>query len=73
MEFEASIMPVLMDCSRQRLRSLHMNLLRYGTNIDERITSKELTAALQVSWKYYLTMSVCMSVCVAGCIDLDLL
>ncbi|KAF6027470.1 hypothetical protein EB796_014232 [Bugula neritina] len=47
MEFEASIMPVLMDCSRQRLRSLHMNLLRYGTNIDERITSKELTAALQ--------------------------
>ena len=49
MEFEVTMMPVLTDCSRQRLRGLHMNLLKYGSNMNERITTKEVTAAFEVT------------------------
>ncbi|XP_067943293.1 echinoderm microtubule-associated protein-like 2 [Watersipora subatra] len=49
MEFEVTMMPVLADCSRQRLRSFCMSLLKYGSNINERVTIKEVIAAFQES------------------------
>lgn len=48
MEFELTMMPSLMDCSRQKLRMFHMNLLKYGANVNERVNSKDLLAAFQV-------------------------
>ena len=51
MEFELTMMPSLMDCSRQKLRMFHMNLLKCGANVNERVNSKDLLAAFQVIWQ----------------------
>lgn len=49
MEFDMTMMPSLEDCSRQQLRLFHMNLLKYGANVHERVSSKDLLTAFQVS------------------------
>lgn len=48
LEFEMTMKPVLADCSRQKLRAFHMTLLKYGSNVDERINPKEMAAIFQV-------------------------
>ena len=55
MEFQLSMMPVLADCSRQKLRSFQMVLLKYGANVNERVNPKDISTAFQVKTACYCT------------------